>query len=158
MAQPPLEIALVINDEAWPDDLEPLAHKAVMTALEMSGAKVKGAAEIAIVLTSDEEQRQLNAQWRGKDKPTNVLSFPQIEPFGPVRGLLGDIVLARETVLREALEEEKSFEHHLTHLIIHGFLHILGHDHETEDEAVVMESLETQILGRLGIADPYADV
>jgi probable rRNA maturation factor len=128
----------------------------VFEALRQSGAKVAGAAELSIVLTDDAEQRELNAQWRGIDKPTNVLSFPQIDPRGPVRGLLGDIVLARETVEREAAEQGVSLADHFTHLVVHGFLHILGYDHLVEDEALAMEGLETQILASLGIADPYA--
>ena len=108
------------------------------------------------MLTDDAEQQALNRDWRGIDKPTNVLSFPQIEPFGPVFGLLGDIVLARETVEREAREQGITLSDHFTHLVVHGFLHILGYDHLDDDEALVMERLETQILGTLGVADPYA--
>lgn len=103
----------------------------------------------------DASQRELNKQWRQIDKPTNVLSFPQIEPFSPVLGLLGDITLARETLEREAAELGKSFTDHFTHLVVHGFLHILGYDHIDESEALVMEGLETQILATLGIDDPY---
>ena len=110
-----------------------------------------------MLLTDDAEQRALNAQWRGKDAATNVLSFPQLEPFAPLAGLLGDISLARETLEREAAELGKSFTDHFTHLVVHGFLHILGHDHIEEADALVMEGLETQILASLGIADPYAD-
>lgn len=99
----------------------------------------------------------LNRDWRGKDAPTNVLSFPQIEPFDPVVGILGDIILARETLEREAIEQGTSFEHHFTHLIVHGFLHILGYDHIEDDEALEMEGLETQILASLGVPDPYAE-
>jgi probable rRNA maturation factor len=152
----PLAIEISRNDKAWPDDLEPLAERAVLETLRQSGAKIAGAAELSIVLTGDAEQQQLNAQWRGIDRPTNVLSFPQIAPGGPVRGLLGDIVLARETLEREAAEQGISFTDHFTHLVVHGFLHILGYDHLVEDEALVMEGLETQILASLGIADPYA--
>ncbi len=86
-----------------------------------------------------------------------MLSFPQIEPFGDVAGLLGDIILARETVAREAVDEGISFEDHFTHLVVHGFLHLLGYDHLDDDEALVMEGLETQILASLGVADPYDD-
>jgi len=129
----------------------------VLEALKQSRAKVKGAAELSILLTNDEEQHTLNQQWRGKDSSTNVLSFPQIEPFGPVVGLLGDITLARETLIREAGEQGVSFEAHFTHLVVHGFLHILGYDHLTDEEAAEMESLETAILATLGIDDPYAD-
>lgn len=114
-----------------------------------------GVAELSIVLLDDAEQRVLNRDWRQIDKPTNVLSFPQIEPFGPVVGILGDITLARETLEREAAELGKSFTDHFTHLVVHGFLHILGYDHIDDDEALVMEGLETQILATLGIDDPY---
>jgi probable rRNA maturation factor len=99
----------------------------------------------------------LNRDWRGIDKSTNVLSFPQIEPFAPVSGLLGDIILARETLEREAAEQGVSVEDHFTHLVVHGFLHLLGYDHMDDDEALAMEGLETQILASLGVADPYAD-
>ncbi len=129
----------------------------MLAALRQSGAKVVGAAELSIVLTDDAEQQELNAAWRGIDKPTNVLSFPQIEPMAPVAGLLGDIVLARETLEREAREQGVSFTDHFTHLVVHGFLHILGYDHIADDEALAMESLETQILASLGIGDPYAE-
>lgn len=154
---PPLEIAVIRNADGWPEPFDALAERAVLAALAGSKAKVKGAAELSIVLTDDEEQRELNAQWRGKDSSTNVLSFPQIEPFGPVMGLIGDITLARETLEREAEEQGKSLEDHFTHLVVHGFLHILGYDHLVEDEALQMEGLETQILAGLGVADPYAD-
>lgn len=129
----------------------------MLEALKQSKAKVKGAAELSILLTNDEEQHELNQQWRGKDSSTNVLSFPQIEPFGPVVGMLGDITMARETLVREADDLGKSFADHFSHLVVHGFLHILGYDHIDEAEALQMESLETQILASLGIDDPYAD-
>jgi len=129
----------------------------VRAALKLSKAKVKGAAEVSILLTDDAEQHELNKEWRGKDSSTNVLSFPQIEPFGPVVGILGDITLARETLIREAGEQGVSFEDHFTHLVVHGFLHILGYDHLTDEEALQMESLETQILAGLGVEDPYAE-
>lgn len=129
----------------------------MLAALAGAKPKIRGAAEISIVLTDDAEQQELNRDWRGKDAPTNVLSFPQIEPFSPVIGILGDIILARETLEREAANLEKPLAHHFTHLVVHGFLHILGYDHLTEDEALVMEGLETQILAGLGVPDPYAD-
>ncbi|SHF20556.1 probable rRNA maturation factor [Devosia limi DSM 17137] len=129
----------------------------MLEALRQSKAKVKGAAELSILLTNDEEQHELNKQWRGKDSSTNVLSFPQIEPFGPVMGILGDITMARETLVREADDLGKSFADHFSHLVVHGFLHILGYDHIDEAEALQMESLETRILASLGIDDPYAD-
>ncbi len=157
MPTPPLEIAVIVNDEQWPDGLEARAEAAVLAALASSQAKVTGAAELSILLTNDAEQHELNRQWRGKDSSTNVLSFPQIEPFAPVTGLLGDISLARETLEREAAEQGVTFEAHFTHLVVHGFLHILGYDHMTDAEAAEMEGLETVILHGLGIEDPYAD-
>lgn len=129
----------------------------MLEALKLAKAKVTGAAELSILLTDDAEQRGLNQQWRGMDSATNVLSFPQIEPFEPVVGILGDITLARETLIREAAEQGVSFEAHFTHLVVHGFLHILGYDHLTDEEAAVMEGLETRILANLGVDDPYAD-
>ena len=116
-----------------------------------------GAAELSIVLTDDERQRALNRQWRGIDASTNVLSFPQLTPFSPVSGIVGDITLAHETLEREAAEQGKSFSDHFAHLVVHGFLHLLGYDHIEEADALVMEGLETQILDTLGIADPYRD-
>jgi probable rRNA maturation factor len=154
---PPLDIAVIINDDAWPENLEDRAEEAVLAALKLAKPKIKGAAELSILLTNDEEQRELNKQWRGKDSSTNVLSFPQIEPFGPVVGILGDITLARETLEREAVEQGVGFEAHFTHLVVHGFLHILGYDHIDDEEAAEMEGLETSILATLGIDDPYAD-
>ena len=108
-----------------------------------------------MLLTDDAHQRALNRQWRQKDAPTNVLSFPQLDPDAPLEGLLGDISLAHETLLREAGELSKPFEDHFVHLLVHGMLHILGFDHETENEALVMERYETDIMLELGYADPY---
>ena len=156
-ASPPLEIAVIRNADGWPDHFDAIAEKAVLAALAGARPKIKGAAEISVLLTDDIEQRELNAQWRGKDSATNVLSFPQIDPFAPVLGLLGDITLARETLEREAAELDKNLEDHFTHLMVHGFLHILGYDHLDEAEALQMEGLETQILAGLGIDDPYAE-
>jgi len=153
----PLTIEISRNSEGWPDALDARAEEAVRAALAQSKAKIAGAAELSIVLTNDAEQRILNRDCRGIAKSPNVLSFPQIEPFGAVRGLLGDLILARETLVREAGEMGISFEDHFTHLVVHGFLHLLGYDHMDDDEALAMEGLETQILASLGVADPYAD-
>ena len=153
----PLTIAFSVNAGDWPDGLEVIATKAMLEALKQSKAKVAGIAEVSLVLTDDAEQHDLNRQWRGVDKSTNVLSFPQIERFGPVVGLLGDITLARETLDREAEDFGVTLDAHFTHLVVHGFLHLLGYDHIEDDEALQMEGLETKILATLGIADPYAD-
>ncbi len=115
-------------------------------------------AEVSLVFTDDARVRVLNRQYRGKDKPTNVLSFPAAPLYsGRLGPLLGDIVMARETIVAESATQGLDFADHLTHLIIHGFLHLVGYDHETDGEAAVMERLETAILARLGIADPYAE-
>lgn len=111
------------------------------------------------MLSDNEHIRELNKHHRGMDKPTNVLSFPAARmktPAGTPR-FLGDIVIAYETVEREAAEEAKPFENHLSHLVVHGVLHLLGYDHEDEEEAETMESHERQILAKLGIPDPYAE-
>jgi len=153
----PLSIAFAINTDGWPNGLEAIAERAIREALKQSEAEMAGVAEVSVVLTDDAEQRDLNREWRGIDKSTNVLSFPQLEPFAPVQGLVGDIILARETLEREAEEMGITFTDHFTHLVVHGFLHVLGFDHIEDDEAEEMEGLETQILATLGIADPYAD-
>jgi probable rRNA maturation factor len=121
-----------------------------------------GETELAIMLTDDAGIRTLNSNWRGIDKPTNVLSFPALQPSGP-RGpddaprMLGDIAIAYETTRSEADEEQKPFDHHLSHLAVHGFLHLIGYDHEKDDDAEAMEALEREILSQLGIPDPYAE-
>lgn len=115
------------------------------------------AAEISLVFTDDAAIRAINAEWRKQDKPTNVLSFPAfpLKPGGMPGPMLGDIVLAEETVRREALDLGLSFDDHLTHLLVHGFLHLFGYDHMTDEEATVMEGLEIRILAELGLANPY---
>jgi probable rRNA maturation factor len=113
--------------------------------------------EACIALSDDASVRRLNATYRGRDKPTNVLSFPSGEPARPGEARpLGDVVLAGETVLAEAREQGVMPAHHLQHLAVHGLLHLLGFDHETDAQAAEMEGLETDILATLGIADPYA--
>jgi probable rRNA maturation factor len=132
---------VIRNAEGWDAALDGLAQKAVLAALAAAGPKISGVAELSLVLTDDAEQQDLNRRWRGQDKPTNVLSFPQNPPFAPVAGLLGDVVLARETLMREAAEMGIPFSDHFAHLVVHGFLHILGYDHLEEADALVMESL-----------------
>ncbi len=117
-------------------------------------------AELSVILTSDRAIRTLNRRWRGRDKPTNVLSFPAPAPGRLPRGAprhLGDIVLAYETVVREARQQGKPLDHHIAHLALHGFLHLLGYDHESHGQAETMERRERRILARLGVPDPYAD-
>lgn len=113
-------------------------------------------AQLSVTLTSDRAIRALNRQWRGKDTPTNVLSFPTPLPGRGAPRHLGDVVIAYETVANEAAAADKPFGHHLAHLAVHGFLHLLGYDHESDTQAQAMERRERRILARLGIPDPYA--
>jgi probable rRNA maturation factor len=160
-AVPMTEILVVADCWQTETDVESVIHRAIATAAEMVDADVKDA-EVAVMLTDDAGIRTLNSNWRGIDKPTNVLSFPALQPTGP-RGpddaphMLGDIAIAYQTTRKEADDEQKPFDHHLSHLAVHGFLHLIGYDHEKDDDAEVMEALETEILAQLGIPDPYAD-
>ncbi len=112
--------------------------------------------ELTVRFASDEDVRALNAEFRGRDKPTNVLSFPALAMPGDETPELGDVILAFETVVREAGEQGKTLADHTSHLVLHGVLHLLGFDHETDPQAQQMEALERDVLARLGIADPYA--
>jgi probable rRNA maturation factor len=136
-------------------------QRAIATAAETVDEDVADA-ELAVMLTDDTGIRTLNSNWRGIDKPTNVLSFPALQPTGARREddvprMLGDIAIAYETMRREADEEQKPFDHHLSHLAVHGFLHLIGYDHENDEDAEEMETLEQKILAQLGIPDPYAE-
>ncbi len=143
-----------------------LARRAAEAALAESAfpdlAQSARLVEISVRLTGDEEVRALNSQWRGKDKPTNVLSFPfarpcdlhEVDEDGPEL-MLGDVVLARGLCEREAAEKAIPLERHAAHLLVHGTLHLLGYDHQADDSAADMEQRETRALARLGIADPY---
>jgi probable rRNA maturation factor len=164
MSQLTLPIAEVLVVAAcWQTepDAEAVIQRAIAAAAEAVDADI-GEAELAIMLTDDSGIRTLNNNWRGVDKPTNVLSFPALRVEGARKpgdapAMLGDIAIAYETMRREADEEQKPFEHHLSHLAVHGFLHLVGYDHENDRDAEEMESLETEILAQLGIPDPYAD-
>ena len=164
-----LDIALDA-DEDWDSstDWAGLAEAAARAAIAESAfpllAEGERPVELSIVLTDDEQVRALNAQWRDKDKPTNVLSFPQAEPHELERAaapgpelMLGDIVLALETCTREAKDKAITLEAHAAHLLVHGTLHLLGYDHEEDQTATDMEARETRALARLGLADPYLD-
>jgi probable rRNA maturation factor len=163
----PLTEVLVVAD-GWraEPDAEAVIHRAIAAAAETVHAGLNetriAEAELAVMLTDDAGIRTLNRNWRGIDKPTNVLSFPALQPTGSggpneAPRMLGDIAIAYETMRREADDEQKPFDHHLSHLAIHGFLHLMGYDHEADDDAEAMETLEQEILAQLGIPDPYAD-
>lgn len=155
------EIDIVKQSKLWTRTrkVEATVREAISAAARFCDA-VPPDAEVSVVLADDRHVHDLNLQWRGQDKPTNVLSFPAPRREGeedegaPV--MLGDIVIAYETVAREAEAENKPFANHLAHLTVHGFLHLLGYDHTAEDEAADMERLEARILENLGIPDPYA--
>lgn len=156
---------IVIAAECWQAeaDAEATVLRAIAAAAEAADADT-GGAELAVMLTDDDGVRALNASFRNLDKPTNVLSFPSpqadyhdadLDGNGAPR-MLGDIAIAYQTVRREADDEGKPFAHHLSHLAVHGFLHLIGYDHETDAEADSMEDAERAILASLGIPDPYA--
>ena len=148
--KPTVEVS--IESPLW--SAEPRAEATVNAEIAAAAEMASTAGgELSIVLTDDSHMQELNRTWRGLDKPTNVLSFPA--PSGVAGGMLGDIVIAYETLARECGEEHKPFLHHLAHLAVHGFLHIAGYDHETDAEATEMEGLETRILHALDVPDPY---
>lgn len=149
-------IDIIVTAPCWERraGLDELTESALRECVARASAPLPQSCEVSVNFTDDATIRRLNAQWRGIDKPTNVLSF---ETPGPLarRAALGDIVIAHETVAREADEQGKSFDAHLTHLLIHGFLHLIGYDHSTPREAEDMEALERRIAAALGFDDPY---
>lgn len=163
-----LGLEVSVEDPRWADALpgvearlRALAEAAIAGAEQDDPDQVpEGPWEISMVLADDATVQGLNRDWRGKDKPTNVLSFAALDddeaplPEGAPL-LLGDIVLAFETCAREAEEQGKTLADHFAHLVVHGVLHLLGYDHEQDDEAEAMEALEVAVLARLGVADPY---
>ena len=149
-------LSTLVECDAWNqhEGFEALASEVIAKAVAATKMKLAKGAEVSLLLCDDARIREINREWRGLDKPTNVLSFPAPEQVGSLA--LGDIAIAFETVAREAAEEGKSLADHYSHMVVHGLLHILGYDHEMDDEAEIMEALERAILGRMGIADPYA--
>ena len=149
---------MAINAEGWQNEetLRRLVDSVLQATLQELGFDNIDS-ELSLVFTNDADIREINAKWRHIDKPTNVLSFPAfaLQPGQEPGEILGDIVIARETVEREAAEEDKSFDDHLSHLVVHGLLHLMGYDHQNDDEAEQMETLERKILASLGISDPY---
>lgn len=156
------EIELTIEDGEWPAlcaDAGAIAVRAAHAALEDHAAAPRQSIELSIVLASDERLRALNRAYRGIDKPTNVLSFAaeaEARAGDQTPLLLGDVIMARQTVAREARSGGLPVADHLSHLVVHGVLHLLGFDHEIEADARKMQAREAMILARLGIADPYA--
>jgi probable rRNA maturation factor len=133
-----------------------LARETIAAAIAESGFSRPDGAEISLCLADDAQLKALNLRWRGVDKPTNVLSFPSA-PGGRAESVtLGDIALAYETLTREANELGAPLADHYRHLVAHGFLHLIGYDHGSDEEAERMEALESRIMARLGAADPYA--
>ena len=153
MAKPEIELALRVEHaawtRAWPQASKDIGELLAVARLRAAFPRGLKSGVVAVVLANDKRLQGLNLQFRGKDKPTNVLSFP--EPDDPFGGL----ALAYETVRRESSEQEKSLINHSKHMILHGFLHLLGHDHQKSREARLMEQLEIAILSDLGISNPY---
>ncbi|SOC44152.1 probable rRNA maturation factor [Rhizobium subbaraonis] len=161
-----IEIQISVEEGPWADEeaLLSLSERVIGAAarhlVREEGQPFPAAPpELSLVFTDDASIRAVNAEWRGQDKPTNVLSFPAfpVEPGDMPGPMLGDIIMAHETLAREAVELGKPFDDHLTHLLVHGFLHLFGYDHMETDEAEEMEGLETRILSELGLSDPYGD-
>jgi probable rRNA maturation factor len=163
--RPRLSIAISIEDPSW-SKLAPDAARVLRRAARDALAQAKDDGwkgsrvghEISFVLTDDKRMRALNRTYRGKDKPTNVLSFAALDtdrPKSAMPWLLGDVVLASGAIAREAKAQRKSLDHHLSHLAVHGVLHLLGYDHEQETDAEAMEALEIAALAGMGIANPY---
>lgn len=163
------QVEVIVEDEGWGDPSGVIV-RAATRALAHLGLEPAGY-EISVLAADDARIRVLNAEFRGKDAPTNVLSWPAVDlraetpgalPEPPEPGTLdapealGDIALARETCLAEAEEQGKRPDDHLTHLVVHSVLHLLGYDHETDDDAALMEATETAILAGMGIGDPYS--
>jgi len=153
-----LNIETALEAPGWDRDFDPeeLARKAIAAAAKGRKSMPRGECEACVIFTADAHMRELNRDWRKIDKPTNVLSFPAARPPGsPAAVTLGDIFLGLETIRREAVEQGKSFRDHTAHMIVHGFLHLIGYDHMNAAEAELMEGEEIAILEGLGIGNPY---
>lgn len=169
MSRPPPRRVIVrtrLESARWPSSFMPVVRAAARAAYEQARKPrwLTGCPVVAIdvLLTHDRRMRRINHQWRGKDKPTNVLSFPQVEMAGPAGVvppgsalMLGDVILSYETISREAKDDGKTLKAHVFHMMVHGVLHLLGYDHIYEKDARKMERLECDILAGFGYADPY---
>lgn len=151
------QIDIQVQSSLW--SAQPLAKETVRDAVAAAAAVLStGDGEVSIVLTDDSMIAQLNRDWRGIDKPTNVLSFPASgHSADDDRLFFGDIVIAFETLKRECDDENRQFVHHLAHLAVHGFLHLVGYDHQTDAQAEEMEELESEIMARMNMPDPHLD-
>ncbi|WP_026363185.1 rRNA maturation RNase YbeY [Methylopila sp. M107] len=156
----PVALETVRDSDLWDvlPDAEAIVAIAVAAAFAEAELVARADAELAVTLADDARVQALNGEWRAKDKPTNVLTFPSVDPDETADApMLGDVILAFETVEREAREEGRTLSDHLAHLVVHGVLHIFGYDHEDDDEAEAMEAIETRALARIGVVDPYAN-
>ena len=160
----PVRIDIAIESDGWPAGnlLEDFCSQVLDVTVDFLRSREgqpfpKEGCEVSLLFTDDQAVRVINREWRSQDKPTNVLSFPARQPIvGEMPGpLLGDIAFALETISREAVSMNIAFDDHLTHLLVHGFLHLIGYDHIDEREALTMEQLETRILAELDLSDPY---
>lgn len=152
--KPAASVDIDVQSPLWAE--QPAAEQTVRDAIAAAAALSTSGGEVSILLTDDSAVRVLNRDWRGIDKPTNVLSFPA--PKNLSQGgaaILGDIVIAYETLKRESDDEDREFLHHLTHLTVHGYLHLLGYDHQTGAEAAAMEALESRIMTHMQLPDPW---
>lgn len=163
-AAPDAQIDIAIQDPAWEDvtGIQGLVTTTVRTALSMARipSQITGKKlEISFMLANDELTHVLNREYREKDKPTNILTFAALDdehaPLGPNTISLGDVILSFQTIDREAKEQGRFLRDHITHLVVHGTLHLLGYDHENDDDATNMETLEIRILEKLGVQNPY---
>lgn len=158
-AEAPL-ISVAVKSKNWPrkPDLEKLVIKCFNACKQAISPDFAANSELGLIFANDSYLHELNLQWRSINKPTNVLSFPINESSSNhFENMLGDVVIAYETTAREAAADNIPFEHHLSHLIVHGILHLLQYDHETEEDAIIMEALEGKILSTMNVPNPHAE-
>jgi len=150
-----INLLFTVNDDRWnkvPFNVQIVSEQAVQVVFDVVGRMPKSETEISLVLSDDKEVHKLNKEYRGVDRPTNVLSFETKDEL-----MMGDIVMSLDTLSREAENEGISLLAHYTHLLVHGVLHLMGYDHIEDDDAKIMEGFEIEILGRLGFANPYEE-
>lgn len=154
-----VEVSVACKDWNEIEHLVQTIEHAVYQAADTAKLNIQPDSEVSLLLTDDQQMRSLNQKWRDQDKPTNVLSFPagDLEVGQSAGPILGDVILAYETVAKESHQQQKTLKNHLSHLVIHGFFHLFGYDHINDREAAVMEQLETETLAKLGIENPYEE-